>query len=196
MEKEKFIIKDLQENLKQKEELQQKYSHLLPAAGDEDKPTGIDNDFFEREEKYCEQLRKVDSSNDINGDEDLTSDAKIVDFDVTNLSDVDEYYQPSSKNFKKTLHERFLQESRRGAISKPTSDSSSAAAASGMDLKGAADADKESSPVLSELQKELEKIKNENEELKRENEALVRKNSEMSAKVEEKEIMDLWMKIE
>ena len=181
MQKEKEIIKDLQENLKQKEALQQKYSHLLP-GGDEDKP-GIDNDFDEGEAKCRDH--KADSLNYIKGDEDLISDVKIVDVEVVNLSD--DEYQPSSKSFKKALHERFLQESR-GAIDESASDSSF----SGMDLNGAAD--KVSS--VSELQKELEKIKNENKQLKRENQALVRKNAEMSGEIEDKEIMDLWMKIE
>ena len=141
LDEEKLIYKDLQENLKQKEELQQKYSYLL-TEGDDD---------------------------------DLNSVTTIINSDdnVVNLSDND--YQPSSKNFKKVLSERFLEESSKEEVQ---------------------DNQFQTKNEASELQKELEKINKEYIELKAKYEATVMENIEMSAKIEEMEITDLWMKIE
>ena len=138
---EKLIYKDLQENLKQKEELQQKYSYLL-TEGDDD---------------------------------DLNSVTTIVNSDdnVVNLSDND--FQPSSKNFKKVLSERFFEESSKEEVE---------------------DNQFQAKNEASELRKELEKINKEYIELKAKYEATVLENIEMSAKIEEMEITDLWMKIE
>ena len=142
LDEEKLIYKDLQENLKQKEELQQKYSYLLTEGDDDD---------------------------------DLNSVTTIANSDdnVVNLSDND--FQPSSKNFKKVLSERFLEESSKEEVQ---------------------DNQFQTKNEASELQKELEKINKEYIELKAKYEATVLENIEMSAKIEEMEITDLWMKIE
>ena len=141
LDEEKLIYKDLQENLKQKEELQQKYSYLLTEGDDDD----------------LNSVTTIENSDD----------------NVVNLSDND--YQPSSKNFKKVLSERFLEESSKEEVQ---------------------DNQFQTKNEASELQKELEKINKEYIELKAKYEATVLENIEMSAKIEEMEITDLWMKIE
>ena len=141
LDEEKLIYKDLQENLNQKEELQQKYSYLLTEGDDDD----------------LNSVTTIENSDD----------------NVVNLSDND--YQPSSKNFKKVLSERFLEESSKEEVQ---------------------DNQFQTKNEASELQKELEKINKEYIELKAKYEATVLENIEMSAKIEEMEITDLWMKIE
>ena len=141
LDEEKLIYKDLQENLKQKEELQQKYSYLLTEGDDDD----------------LNSVTTIENSDD----------------NVVNLSDND--YQPSSKNFKKVLSERFLEESSKEEVE---------------------DNQFQAKNEASELRKELEKINKEYIELKAKYEATVLENIEMSAKIEEMEITDLWMKIE
>ena len=141
LDEEKLIYKDLQENLNQKEELQQKYSYLLTEGDDDD----------------LNSVTTIENSDD----------------NVVNLSDND--FQPSSKNFKKVLSERFLEESSKEEVQ---------------------DNQFQTKNEASELQKELEKINKEYIELKAKYEATVLENIEMSAKIEEMEITDLWMKIE
>ena len=141
LDEEKLIYKDLQENLKQKEELQQKYSYLLTEGDDDD----------------LNSVTTIENSDD----------------NVVNLSDND--YQPSSKNFKKVLSERFFEESSKEEVE---------------------DNQFQAKNEASELRKELEKINKEYIELKAKYEATVLENIEMSAKIEEMEITDLWMKIE
>ena len=141
LDEEKLIYKDLQENLNQKEELQQKYSYLLTEGDDDD----------------LNSVTTIENSDD----------------NVVNLSDND--YQPSSKNFKKVLSERFFEESSKEEVEYNQFQAKNEA---------------------SELRKELEKINKEYIELKAKYEATVLENIEMSAKIEEMEITDLWMKIE
>ena len=122
----------------------------------------------ELQQKYSYLLTEGD-------DDDLNSVTTIVNSDdnVVNLSDND--FQPSSKNFKKVLSERFLEESSKEEVE---------------------DNQFQAKNEASELRKELEKINKKYIELKAKYEATVLENIEMSAKIEEMEITDLWMKIE